>query len=536
MIDELSRLLAVTGYLPHGYCISWSPPLLFTYVISDISIFLAYFSMPVALVHFVRQRRDFPFPKLLWMFAAFIMACGATHLMDAIVLWRPVYGLDALLKAITALVSVATAIMLWPLIPHALKQPSPDQWRRANEALEQEIAQRQRVEDELRRAKETAESSLQQERTLMAAIVESSEDAIIGKTLAGIVTSWNPGAAKMFGYAANEIIGKSVLTLFAAERSAEEGGFLAAIRRGESVRHFETVRIRKDGSRVDVSVSLSPIRDGDGHIVGISKIIRDITEKKQTEARILELNASLERKVAERTVELQAANEELDAFAYAVSHDLRTPLRAMSGFSKILIEECAEQLQGEARTFLGHIIEASGNMGRLIEGLLVLSRITRGELARERVDVSAMAQRILNDLGHAEPARVVSWEIAPGLLLQADSRMLESALRNLLGNAWKFTAAVPAAKIRVYAEQVDGLRHIRIADNGAGFDMAYAEQLFQPFRRLHRQEEFAGLGIGLATVQRIVHRHGGILSARSAPGKGAVFSFSLPESGATETT
>ena len=536
MIEELNRLLAVNGYLPHGYCISWSPPLLFTFVVSDILIFLAYFSMPVALVHFARQRKDFPYPWMLWLFAFFIMACGTTHLMGAIVMWQPLYGLDALLKAVTALISVVTAVLLWPLIPHALKLPSADQWRRANEALQAEMVLRQGVEDELRLAKEAAESSLQQERTLMAAIVESSEDAIIGKNLEGIVTSWNRAAQKMFGYAAVEIVGQSLLLLCPLERRDEEEKFLAAVARGESVEHFETERIRKDGSRLEISLTVSPILDEAGRIIGASKIARDITERKLAEARIRELNASLERKVAERTAELQAANEELDAFAYAVSHDLRTPLRAMSGFSKILIEDFADQLDSEARKCLDHIIVASGNMGLLIEGLLVLSRVTRGELKREPVDLSAMSGRIRADLCHAEPERAVSWEIEPGLQVSGDARMLESAMRNLLGNAWKFTAASAAAQIRVYSRTADGRRQICIADNGAGFDMAYAEQLFQPFRRLHRQEEFAGLGIGLATVQRIMHRHGGSIEASAAPGRGATFFFTLPEGETQEKT
>ena len=164
MIDELSRLMSISGYLPHGYCISWSPTLLVTYVASDILIFLSYFSMPVAIGYFAQQRKDFPYRWLLWLFAAFIMACGATHLMGAIVLWQPMYGLDALLKAITAVVSVVTAIALWPLIPHALKMPSHDQLRRLNEELQREIVERKRVEEALRLAKEAAEEGMHKQR------------------------------------------------------------------------------------------------------------------------------------------------------------------------------------------------------------------------------------------------------------------------------------------------------------------------------------------------------------------------------------
>lgn len=530
MIDELSRVLAVNGYLPHGYCISWSPALLTTYVVSDILIFLSYFSMPAALGYFAHRRRDFPYRWLLWLFALFIMACGTTHLMGAVVIWQPLYGLDAALKALTALVSVITAAMLWPLIPHALKLPSPDQLQRINAELEREISVRKHAEVALLQAKAAAENSLQNERNLMAAIVESSEDAIIGNTLDGIVTSWNPAAERMFGYPATEILNRSVHVLIPAENIAEEAAIFDRVRRGESVKQLEAVRLRRDGQHIDVSVTVSPIRDGEGHIVGASKIARDITARKQAEARIHELNAELEQKVVERTAELRAANAELDAFAYAVSHDLRTPLRAMGAFSKILVDDYGGRLEADARDCLGHITTASANMGRLIDGLLVLSRATRGDIQRTPVDISAMAQHIREELERGDPGRAVHWEIEPDLTVLGDERMLDPLLRNLLDNAWKYTARTTAPRIRLYSAQIDGKTGVCIADNGAGFDMAYAEQLFQPFRRLHRQDEFPGLGIGLATVQRIVHRHGGSIQAKAAPGRGAQFFFSFPES------
>ncbi|MDD5247741.1 MAG: PAS domain S-box protein [Rhodocyclaceae bacterium] len=536
MLENLDRFLAINGYLPHGYCISWSTPLVSTFVVSDSLIFLAYFSMPAALVFFARRRADFPYRWLLWMFAAFIMACGATHLMDVVVLWWPLYGIDALLKAATAVASVVTAVMLWPLIPRALELPSPAQLQRANAELQKEIVERRRAEEALRLAKEAAEEGWLKERLLMAAIVESSQDAIIGEALDGRVTSWNLAAARMFGYSAEEVVGRSLSDVIPADRRDEEATILATIADGAAIRYFETQRSHRDGSRIDVSVSLSPIRDKAGAIVGLSKIVRNIGDRKQAEARIHELNASLERQVAERTAELRGANQELEAFAYAVSHDLRAPLRAMSGFSRILEEDFGPTLAPEAREYLRHIAQASANMGQLIEGLLTLSRVTRGDLRREPVDLSAMAERLRAELCAAEPERRVDWEIEPGMVRSGDGRMLESMLRNLLGNAWKYTAAAAAPRIRAYACHEGAERCICIADNGAGFDMAYAEQLFQPFRRLHRQEEFPGLGIGLATVQRIVHRHGGTIAASAAPGRGATFCFTLPEHDTKEAT
>jgi K+-sensing histidine kinase KdpD len=247
------------------------------------------------------------------------------------------------------------------------------------------------------------------------------------------------------------------------------------------------------------------------------------------------LNAELEQRVALRTAELTAANAELESFAYAVSHDLRAPLRAMSGFSQALIEDYGSQLQGEARTYLDQIIIGSRRMGELIDGILALSRVTRGELRRDPVDLSAIAERILAGLAAEEPAREVEWLIEPGLVACGDERMLEAVLRNLLENAWKYTGNTERAIIRFVAREQEGTRYYCVEDNGAGFENAHAGKLFQPFQRLHRQDEYPGLGIGLATAQRIIHRHGGTIHGAGSPESGASFCFALPDSGAQET-
>lgn len=294
--------------------------------------------------------------------------------------------------------------------------------------------------------------------------------------------------------------------------------------------------VAKDGLIVWVRKSVSIVR-GDNRVPRWSfALVEDITPRKQAEEDVRTLNADLERRVVERTAELTAANRELESFAYAVSHDLRAPLRAMNGFALALIEDFGDKLEGTAKTYLAQIGIASHTMGHLIDGILTLSRSTRGEMKSVPIDVSALAMRLLEEMARHEPDRTVTWEVEPDLQVYGDPVMIEAVLRNLLGNAWKYTGKIAAAVIRVSSGEIDGQTGICIADNGVGFNVAHAGQLFQPFRRLHRQEEFPGLGIGLASVQRIVHRHGGKVRADGKPGEGASFCFTLRSGHGTGTS
>jgi len=202
----------------------------------------------------------------------------------------------------------------------------------------------------------------------------------------------------------------------------------------------------------------------------------------------------------------------------------------MNGFSQALVEDYGDHLQGEASVYLEQITIASHHMGELIDGLLTLSRCTRGELHHDRLNLSETVEQIRNELDQMEPDRTVGWQIEPGILIRGDARMLEVVMRNLIGNAWKYTLGTPSPLIRVYMEVQGGTRCYCVSDNGAGFDMGHTLRLFKPFQRLHRQDEFPGIGIGLATVQRIIHRHGGEISAKAEPGKGATFRFTLADS------
>ncbi len=228
-----------------------------------------------------------------------------------------------------------------------------------------------------------------------------------------------------------------------------------------------------------------------------------------------------------RTRELETANKELESFAYSVSHDLRVPLRGMDGFSKVLLEDYQDHLDEQGKNYLNRIRAGSQQMARLIDDLLNLSRLTRKQMNPESVSLSAMAQEIVTELQEEEPRRQVEFTIAPDIVARGDSQLLHVALQNLLDNAWKFTSQRQQGRIEFGTEEVEGETACYVRDNGAGFDMAYADNLFGAFQRLHKDSEFPGTGIGLATVQRVVHRHGGRVWAEGVVGEGATFYFTL---------
>jgi light-regulated signal transduction histidine kinase (bacteriophytochrome) len=253
----------------------------------------------------------------------------------------------------------------------------------------------------------------------------------------------------------------------------------------------------------------------------------DITERVHAEQEVARLNADLELRVVARTEQLEATNRELESFAYAISHDLRAPLRALDGFSEILIEDYGDRLDETGQAHLLRIRNAAGHMSELMDALLQLSRLSQEELHREAVDLSAAAAEIFAGLRAGGRSRVVDVIIAPGLVADCDRRLTRIALDNLIGNAWKYTARRPEARIEVGASEEEGAVVFFVRDDGAGFDMRYADKLFGAFQRLHTDDEFEGTGIGLATVQRIVHRHGGAIWAEGAVDEGATFSFTL---------
>ena len=372
----IAYLFGAASFVPHGYCLLWRPDLVAMHAISDLLIALSYFLIPVGIWYFARRRTDLQFKPVFFLFAAFILFCGITHLIALTTLWYPIYGAQGLMKAATAAVSLASAYALWPAIPKALAIPGLSSLRKANEEMAEVVSDREAL-------------------------------------------------------------------------------------------------------------------------------------------------------VAARTAELTAAYSELEAFAYSVAHDLRTPLRSINGFSEALAEDHGDRLDAPGRQTVERIRQASLRMGNVIDDLLNMSRLTRAPIQLSDVNVSELAETIIDDFRRDDPGRTVQADIAQNIVVKYDANLMRIALTQLLSNAWKFTAKHPDAHIQLDCAWRQGKTILGIRDNGVGFDMAYAGKLFSPFHRLHSEAEFPGNGMGLAIAARIVRRHGGDISAESSLGKGTTVSVSL---------
>ena len=394
-MEFIERLFSTYGFMPHGCCYSWNPAVIWLHVISDGFIAIAYYSIPVTLLYFVRKRKDLAFHWMFICFAIFIVSCGTTHLMEILNIWHPTYWLSGVIKAITAVASVVTAILLFRVVPKALALPSPEQLRKANEALQQEMRERALATEE-----------------------------------------------------------------------------------------------------------------------------------------ITKLNAEL----VKQTTRLETVNKELETFGFSVSHDLRAPLRHIEGFVDLLRKESSASLNETAARHMNIISDSAKQMSVLIEGLLAFSRMGRAAMNPGWIETDAMVAQVRDELSREAEGRGIEWKIAALPRVFADKTLLRQVWTNLLDNAIKYTRQRDKAEISVGCRETGDEFEFFVKDNGAGFDMRYAERLFGIFQRLHSKEEFEGTGVGLANIQRIITRHGGRVWAEAEVNVGATFYFTLPKTNPDYTT
>jgi len=656
MPDFLQRLFSADGFMPHGHCYLWNPGLVWLHVVSDGLIAAAYASISLTLVYFARKRHDVPFNWMFVCFGVFISACGATHAMEIWTLWTPTYWLAGVTKAITALASVPTAILLVRLVPRAVAMPTQrelaeahaalrqahdeledrvrertEELTRNNEQLTREVAERKRAEaalhqserrfrgladagiigivtgnmsgalldanetfldmvgytraelqsgqvrwvdltppewryvdleaiEQLKRVgiapvrekeyirkdgtrfpllvgtallegdagecvgfildlteRKRAEADilrLRQERALDAkfrGLLESAPDAMVITDEGGRIELVNAQTEKLFGYERSQLLGQPVEMLMPQRFRERHQQHRIQYSRAPKVRGMgagiELYGLRQNGTEFPIEISLSPLVTDVGTLV--SSAIRDITSRVKVESALL------------------LANRELEAFSYSVAHDLRAPLRGMSGFAQVLLEDYAHKVDAPGQEALHEIILNANKMAALIDALLSLSRVARAALHVAHVDLAPLVRAAVAQLGGTEPEPSLELLVPEQLWADLDPQLAHVVVDNLIANAWKFTSQVAVRRIEVGVTQKEGERVYFVKDNGAGFDMNFADKLFVPFQRLHRAADFPGTGIGLATVQRVVHRHRGRIWAESTLGGGATFYFSL---------
>jgi PAS domain S-box-containing protein len=353
-----------------------------------------------------------------------------------------------------------------------------------------------------------------------AAVLDSTYDAIIGVDPNGKVTSWNEGAERMYGYTSDEAVGRSLRIIVPDDRRNEMKQILRQLREGKGVEQLETYRVHKDGTPIYVWLTVSPICDERHRVIGASSIERDISERKEKEAEIQRVNEMLRMLNAK----LAETNEEVKAFSYSVSHGLRAPLRAITGFSRALKEEYADRLDDTARDYLQRIQFNAQRMNALIDDVLKLTRLSQTPLSVATIDLTRLVRRLIDNIRSEASERTVDWQVQEGLTVRGDPNLIEVVLENLLRNAWKYTAYEEHARIEVGSAERNGRREIFVRDNGIGFEIERIQTMFAPFRRLHTAQ-FPGTGIGLALVKRVIDRHNGYIRAESEEGKGATFYF-----------
>ncbi|MEZ5428556.1 MAG: PAS domain-containing protein [Pyrinomonadaceae bacterium] len=518
-----TNLFSAGNFMPHAVCYFWIPELVLLHLVSDSVIGLSYVAISASLIYLLyRVRRNIPFQMVFIAFGVFIIACGLTHFMEVWTTFYANYWLSGYVKMITAVASAATAIILPPLIPKAISmaeearlsgQRKQDLEER-NLKLESEMTERRRIEEEL---------------ILKDAwLNEAQKLSNVGSwkwNLEKNQIRWSDQLFRIFGFEPQSF--EPNLEKLESFIHPDDLDKVKKVQRdlgfGKDVPENDFRIVRKDGKVRIIQAKRKIIFDEDGNPGKVIGTMQDVTEDVESFNLIKRLNSDLR----ERTHQLELINQEMEAFSYSVSHDLRAPLRALDGFSQALLEDYGKSLDEQGKKYLSYLRQSSQKMGELIDDLLKLSRATRAQLKREEIDLSLLAKNVVRELRAIDGDREAEFVIADDLKVEGDEHLIRIVLENLFSNAWKFSSKNPRARIEFGKELQEGGEAFFLRDNGAGFNMDYEAKLFQPFQRLHDAKDFEGTGIGLALVQRIINRHGGKIWAVGQEGQGAVFYFTI---------
>ncbi|MCB1609135.1 MAG: response regulator, partial [Xanthomonadales bacterium] len=541
MFQFFDSLFDQSGFMAHGYCILWQPPLVLTYIISDAVIALSYFTIPFALGRVVMKRKDIRFSGLVLMFAAFIFSCGVTHIFGIITLWYPVYWLDGLAKAGTAAISLATAISLWQILPAALKIPSQAQMDAVNAQLRDEVDVRTASEEALRESQEkvlklnaelearveerTAE--LQRREEELRAILNTVVDGIVTIDADGVIQSFNPAAERIFGCPSEAIVGDNISSLMPEPFSSNHADYLLRFRQTREARVIgvgrELVGLKRDGQTFPMELAVSEMRVGGAQM--FTGIVRDITQRKLSESLILQAKAQAE--------EASRAKSE---FVANMSHEIRTPMNAILGMMQLLR---STELQLRQRDYVGKANAAAQTMLGILNDILDVSKIEAGKMTLDPhpFDLDEMLENTGVVLGASVGNKDVEvlFDVDPSLpaVICADSLRLQQVIINLAGNAIKFT---PSGEIVVGVRRLSGSHdpgerlQISVRDTGVGIEPEHLRRIFESFMQAETSttRRYGGTGLGLAICQRLVQLMGGELAVQSEPGVGSEFSFSIP--------
>jgi two-component system, LuxR family, sensor kinase FixL len=512
-----SWLFDPTGLTPHGFCLLWEPGLLWLHAVSDVGIGLAYFTIPFALIAFIRHRPDLVFRPVFGLFAAFILLCGAGHWLDLLTLWVPAYGIEGLVKAATAVTSILTAIALWKLMPQALALPSPAQLRKVNLDLF-EAKRAELIRDiTTRKYVQTAERFQR--------VVEAAPNAMVMIRASGQIEMVNAQAEQVFGHSRTELLGQSVELLvperFRGHHSTLRGVFFSNPQSRPMGAGRDLFGLRKDGTEFPLEIGLNPV-DLDGEPMVLASII-DITARHANE-----------RERVQRQRELERSNADLEEVAYIASHDLKEPLRGIANNAKFLREDYAEKLDQEGVSRLLRLGYLCQRMEQLINDLLYFSQLGHQELAVQMTDLNAVI-RDIEMMGETMLKEHNATIVIPHELpcIRCDKIRITEVFRNLITNAVKYNDTAMKCVEVGYRDEVKRSEIVErgvfyVKDNGIGIAEEFHEDIFRIFKRLNAEDDDKkGTGVGLTFVRKIVERHGGRIWLDSAPGLGTTFYFTV---------